>query len=60
MEIYIPAIGTLGWGSGVGLGFLTPKISLFNFYTPHVDVGTSCSISLALLPVWMDMDSLIL
>ena len=33
----------LGGGreSGVGLGFLAPRISLPNFYPPHIDVGTS-------------------
>ena len=31
---YLPSTGTLGWEPGVGLGLLTPKIFLSNFY-PH-------------------------
>ena len=46
-------------GAGMGLGPLTPKISLLNFYPLHVDVGPADSMPLPLLPVWMDVVSLI-
>ena len=36
-------------GPGVGLGLLPPKISLPNFYPPHVDVGPDHSTSPPLL-----------
>ena len=49
----------LGGGQGVGLGLLTPKISLPNFYLPHVGVGPAHSVSVPLLPVWMNVVSLI-
>ena len=38
---WIPGLG----GCGVGLGVLTPEISLPNFYPPHVDVGPAYSMS---------------
>ena len=44
----------------MGLGLLAPEISLLNFYLSHVHVGPACSASLLLLPVWMDVVSLIL
>ena len=47
-------------GPGVGLGLFAPKISLLNVYPPHVDVGAALSASAPLLPVWMDVVSLIL
>ena len=59
MGTYLPGTETLGWGPGVGLGLLAPGISLLNFYPPHVDVGPACSTSVSLLPVWMDVVSLI-
>ena len=60
METYLPGTGTLGWGvPGVGLGLLTPKISFLNFYPPHVGMGPARSLSLPLLPVWVDVVSLI-
>ena len=31
-----PGTGILGWGPGMGLGLLAPKILLQNFYPPHV------------------------
>ena len=46
-------------GSGVRLGLLAPKISLPVFYLPYMDVGTTHFMSLPLLPVWMDVVSLI-
>ena len=49
MGTYLSGTGTLGWGPGVGLGFLTPQISLLNFYPPHVSVGPACSMSFPLL-----------
>ena len=51
-----PGLGGLVWG----LGFLAPKISLLNFYPPHVGVGPTHSGSAPLLSVWMDVVSLIL
>ena len=57
---YFPSTGTLGWGSGVGLGVFAPKISLPNFYIPHMGEGPARSVSALLLPVWMDGVSLIL
>ena len=57
---YLPGTGNLGWGPGVGLGLLTPKISLPKFYLSHMEVGPVCSVFLPLLPVWMDVVSLIL
>ena len=42
---------------GVGLGLLATKISLPNFYPSHMDVGLAHSVSLSLLPVWIDMVS---
>ena len=44
----------------MGLGLLALEISLLNFYPPHVDVGPACSASAPLLPVWMNVVSLIL
>ena len=42
-------------GSGVGLGLLTPEISLPNFYPPPVHVGPAHSASLPILPIWVDV-----
>ena len=39
----------------MGLGLLTPKIPLLNFYLPHVGVESARSMSAPLLPVWMDV-----
>ena len=60
MRTYLPGPGTLGWEPGVGLGLLTPEVSLSNFYLPHVDVGPAHSVSISFLPVWMDVVSLVL
>ena len=57
MGAYLPGTGTLGLGAGMGLGLLAREISLSNFYPSHVDVGLACSVSLPLLPVWMDVIS---
>ena len=56
---YLPGSGTLGWEAWLGLGLFVPKISLPNFYPPHVVEGLACSMSVPLLPVWMDVVSLI-
>ena len=56
---YLPGTGTLGWRPGAGLVLLTPKISLLNFYLPHVGVGPVHSVSPPLSPMWMDVVSLI-
>ena len=45
---------------GVGLGLLTPEISLPSFYLPHMGVGPAHSVFLPFLPAWMDVVSLIL
>ena len=39
MGTYLPGIGSLGWGPGMELGPLAPKISLPNFYLSRVGVG---------------------
>ena len=59
MGTYIAVTGTLGWGAGVGLGLLAPKISLLNFYPPFMGVESAHSVFQPLLPVWMDVVSLI-
>ena len=46
-------------GPGAGLRLLIHKISLPNFYLPHVGVGPARSVSVPLLPVLMDVVSLI-
>ena len=43
----------LGWGSSL------LRYPPLNFYPPHMDVGPASSVSLPLLPVWMDVVSLI-
>ena len=50
------------WAGGpeVDVALFTPEISLWNFYPPYVVVGPARSESLPLLPVWMDVVSLIL
>ena len=53
------ALETWAGVSGVGLGLLAPKISPLNFCPPHIDVVQARSASLLLLPVWMDVVSLI-
>ena len=60
MGSYLPGIETLGWGPGMGLGLLAPEIFLLNFHPPQVGVGPPHSASVPLLPVWMDVVSLIL
>ena len=60
VETYFPGTGTLGWGPDMGLEFLTPKISLLNFYLLHIGYGPAHSLSVPLLPDWMDVISLIL
>ena len=46
-------------GPGVGLGLLTPEISLPIFYPQYVGVGPAHSTSAPLLPACMDVGSLI-
>ena len=48
------------WAGVPGMGCLAPEISLPNFYPPHVDVGPAYFTSLSLIPIWMDVVSLIL
>ena len=50
---------SLHWYPGVGLGLLAPEISLPNFYLPDMGKRPAYSTSLTLLPVWMDVVSLI-
>ena len=53
-----PGTVTLCSGSpGMGLGLLTPKISLSNFYPLHVGEGPAHFVSLPLLPVQIDVVS---
>ena len=59
MGTYFLGVEPRPGGLGVGLGLLTTEISLLNFYQPYMVVGSSRSTSLALLPVWMDVVSLI-
>ena len=44
----------------MGLGLLILKIFLSNFCPPQVGEGAARSVSAPLLPVWMDVVSLIL
>ena len=44
--------------TSVGLGLLAPKMSLLNFYPPHMHVGPGYSASVPLLPIWMGVVSL--
>ena len=57
---YVPGTGILGWGCGVGLGLLAPKILLPNFYPPNMGVGPAHSVSVPLLLIWLNVVSLIL
>ena len=59
MGTYLPGTGILGWGPGMGLGLLAPELSFLNFYPLCMDVGPAHSAFLPLLPVWMDVVSLI-
>ena len=51
------------WNPGVGpwggAGSLTPEISLQNFYPVHMGGGSAHFSSVPLLPVWMNVASLI-
>ena len=59
MGTYLPVTGALGWRTWYGAG--TPcSQDLSDFYPPHMGVGPAPSVSLPLLPVRMDMVSLIL
>ena len=42
---YVPGTGNLGWGPAVGLGLLTPAISLPKFYPSYMGVGPAHSMS---------------
>ena len=57
MGAYLSGTGTLGWGAWCVVGLLTPEISLPNFDPAQVDVEPALSVSLPLLPVWMDVVS---
>ena len=59
-ELIFLALEPWAWGPGVGLGPLAPEISLLNFYPSYVGVGPPHYSSAPLLPVWMDVISLIL
>ena len=56
---YLPATGTLGRGAWYGAGLLAPEIFLLNFYPPHMGKRLAGSMSVPLLPVLMDVVSLI-
>ena len=53
------ALEPWAWEPGVGLVPLAPEIALLNFYPPHVNVGPTHSVSAPLLPVSMDVVSII-
>ena len=55
MGTFLPGIEPWAGWPGIGLGLLTPVISLPSFYLPHIRVGPACSAFLPLLPVWMDV-----
>ena len=44
---------------GVGLRLLAPEIYLLNLYPPHMGEESAHSMFAPLLPVWMDVGSLI-
>ena len=46
-------------GLSVVMGLLATVIYLPNFYPPHMNEGPACSPPVPLLPVWIDMVSLI-
>ena len=55
---YLPGTGTLGWEAWCGAETLQSwniRMSLPNFYPPHVGEGPACSTSAPLLTVWMDV-----
>ena len=58
---YLPGTGTLGWGIWVGLRSLAPEISLpiFIHHTWVWDCLFLLSVSPPLLPIWMNVTSLI-
>ena len=62
MGTYLPSIITLGWGGGPGLWVrpFAEYLFLLNIYPLHMCVKSAYSTSLLLLPVWMDVISLIL
>ena len=41
---HLPGTRTLGWGPGMRLEVLAPKLSLPNFYLPHVGERTTHSV----------------
>ena len=57
---YLLGTGTLGWGAWCEAGLLTSEIFFLNFYPPHVGEKPALSVSAPLLPVLMDVASLIL
>ena len=59
MGTYLPGTESCAGVPGVGLVLLTPKVFLPNFYPPYVDVEPDCFLSVPLLPIWMDVVSLI-
>ena len=59
METYLSGTGTLAWGAWYGAGTPYSQDILLNFYPPYVVVGPVHSVSPPLLPVWMDVVSLI-
>ena len=59
LGLILLALAPWAGGPGVGLGLLTPEISLLNFYPPHMGMGPASSTSAFLLSVWVDVVSLI-
>ena len=59
MGTYLLALEPWAGGPGVELGLPTSDKSLLNVYPAHVDEGPAQSLSVPLLPVWMDVVSLL-
>ena len=59
-ELIFLALEPWAGGPGVGLALLAPEIAILNFHPPHVGEEPAHSMSVPLLPVWMDVVSLIL
>ena len=56
---YLPGIGSLGWRAWCGAGCPHSQGIRLKFLSTALGCGTTHSASTPLLPVWMDMVSLI-
>ena len=59
MGTYLPGSGNLGWGSWCGTGTPCSQDIPPEFLSTNMDVGPARSASAPLLPIWMDVVSLI-